>query len=147
VHHVGGVEEDLLDGLALLTDEARDPEAAVADLAASLAGPLEVAAAAAPASPEVLVHLAIGPNVERAVRRGAGACARRAGESGAVKATTTDGDDRRNHREPEEEPEHAARPGRYPTRATATRVWTSIAIVRNPPAAKAIVRCGCKLAM
>jgi len=146
VHHVGGVEEDLLDGLALLTDEARDPEAALPDLAASLAGPLEVAAAATPASPEVLVHLAIRPNVEGAIRRGAGACARRTVESGALKATKADGDDRRHHREPEEEPEHAA-PGRYPTRATATRVWTSIAIVRNPPAAKAIVRWGCRLAM
>src|SRR5262249_21216008 len=146
VHHVGGVEEDLLDRLALLTHQARDPEPAVADLAAALAAPLEVAAAAAPASPQMLVHLGIGANVERAVGRRAGACPRGAVQSRAVEPATPDGGHGGHHREPDEKAEHDAASSRYP-RATATRVWTSIASVSRLPAAKAIVRCGCRPAM
>src|SRR5438093_11674165 len=145
VHQVGGVEEDLLDGLALLTDEPRDPEAAVADLTAALAGSLEVAAAAAPAPPEVLVHLGVGADVERVVGRGAGARPGGPVETGAPEPPETDRDDGGHHRDAEEETEHAARS--YPARATATSVCTSMASVRRPPAVNAIVRYGCRLAM
>src|SRR5947207_10416631 len=133
VEDVRRVEEDLLAGLALLADETRDAEAAAAELAGPLAAALEVAAAEAPASSEMLVDLGERPDVERPLRRRAHARARRAAKPRATEAPETHRRDGGDDRDREEEADH-------PARATATNVCTIIASVRMPPSAKAIVR-------
>src|SRR2546428_6591707 len=106
VEHVRRVEEDLLDRLALLADEAHDAEAMAADLARSVAAPLEVAAAEAPPPPEVLVDLSVGADVERPLGGRARAEARGASEPGAAEPAEPDDRDGRDDRDREEKADH-----------------------------------------
>src|SRR5207253_6574902 len=74
VQHIRGVEEHLLDALALLAAEAGDAVAAAVAGARPFARPLEVAAApAAPAVLQVVVHLRIGADGDGALDGSAGA--------------------------------------------------------------------------
>jgi hypothetical protein len=60
VEEIGGVEEHLLDALAVLTAEPCHPESLASQLARALSTTLEVAAARAATMPQMVVHLTEG---------------------------------------------------------------------------------------
>src|SRR5947199_6446200 len=144
MQHVGGVEEDLFDALALLAAEAHDAVAAAVAGARPFTRPLEVAAApAAPAVRQVVVHLRIGADGDGALDGSAGARGGREAKARAAPSPERHRDHRGHQHRHEEKGQHAPPPPSVRSHTTATSVLSSITNMSTAPTAKVMVRCGC----
>src|SRR5207249_4537674 len=106
VRHLRRIEEGLVYPVTFLTAEPRDAKAPAVGHARSLARPLEVAPADAPAAREVIVDLGVGLDRDCPLGRDAGPLGGGASQAAAAEASHPGGKDRGEDREREEKTGH-----------------------------------------